>query len=112
MIESYSFGNIKINGKSYTSDVIIYEDRVDGNWWRKEGHSLHPEDLKEMVKEKPEVIIIGTGAYGVMKIPEETVEWIESSGIEIMGKPTKEAVDLYNEIAGRKKTFAGLHLTC
>jgi len=80
MIESYTFGNIKINGKSYTSDVIIYEDRVDGNWWRKEGHSLHPEDLKEMVKEKPEVIIIGTGAYGVMKIPKKLWNGLNPAG--------------------------------
>jgi len=65
-----------------------------------------------MVKEKPEVIIIGTGAYGVMKIPKKTLEWVKSCGIEITGKPTEEAVELYNGMAGRKKTVAGFHLTC
>ena len=47
MIDSYSFGEIVINGKRYTSDVIIFSDSVDDNWWRKSGHLLHKDDLKE-----------------------------------------------------------------
>ncbi|MEQ8191120.1 MAG: hypothetical protein ABRQ39_24360 [Candidatus Eremiobacterota bacterium] len=50
MIDSYDFGTIKISGKTYKSDVIIYPDRVDGKWWRKEGHSLHPDDLRVSTK--------------------------------------------------------------
>jgi len=40
MIESYKFGEILIDGVTYTSDVIIYPDSVDFKWWRKEGHLL------------------------------------------------------------------------
>ena len=43
MIESYRFGKIVINGKSYSSDVIIIGDHVKANWWRREGHRLHIE---------------------------------------------------------------------
>jgi hypothetical protein len=42
-IESYRFGEIVIDGRRYSNDVIIYPDRVDGKWWREEGHSLVPE---------------------------------------------------------------------
>jgi hypothetical protein len=44
MIESYDFGVLRIDGKEYHSDVIIYPEsspggcRVDGSWWRKQGH--------------------------------------------------------------------------
>ncbi len=48
-IEHYSFGTITIDGKSYTSDVIIYPERVDSSWWRKQGHSLHIVDLKDVI---------------------------------------------------------------
>ena len=44
-IDSYSFGQIVIDARAYASDVIIYSDRVDAAWWRKEGHRLHPEDI-------------------------------------------------------------------
>lgn len=39
-IENYNFGEIKIDGKTYTSDVIIYKDKVEDSWWRKEGHNF------------------------------------------------------------------------
>ena len=32
MIESYKFGEIVIDGTTYTSDVIIYPDNVDDKW--------------------------------------------------------------------------------
>ena len=52
-IEHYSFGNITIDGQTYTSDVIIYPERVDASWWRKEGHNLQIEDLAGVIKAEP-----------------------------------------------------------
>ena len=40
MIESYNFGKIKIKGKTYTYDLILYPDKVDDHWWRIAGHIL------------------------------------------------------------------------
>ncbi|RLI30667.1 hypothetical protein DRO48_02760, partial [Candidatus Bathyarchaeota archaeon] len=45
-IEAYGFGYIVVDGKRYTSDVIIFPDRVMDGWWRKEGHRLYVDDLK------------------------------------------------------------------
>ena len=50
-IDSYSFGRIVINGKTYTSDVIIFPDKVDASWWRKEGHLLQLADGKSAARE-------------------------------------------------------------
>jgi hypothetical protein len=44
-IESYRFGEIVIDGQRHSEDVIIYPDRVDAKWWRKEGHSLALTDV-------------------------------------------------------------------
>ncbi|MBI5043219.1 MAG: hypothetical protein HZC10_05190 [Nitrospirae bacterium] len=67
-ITHYSFGKIDIDGKTYTSDVIIYPDKVDASWWRKEGHYLQIEGMPDALKnEKPEIIIIGTGYYDAME---------------------------------------------
>ncbi len=111
-IEHYSFGNITIDGQTYTSDVIIFPDRVYSSWWRKEGHLLQVTDLKDVIKAKPEVLIVGTGAYGVMKVPEQTIEHLKSNGIEAYIENTKNAVELYNKIASKKSAIAALHLTC
>jgi len=34
MIESYSFGQMVIDGQEYTSDLIIFPDRINSSWWR------------------------------------------------------------------------------
>ncbi len=110
-IDSYSFGRIVINGKAYTSDVIIYPGRVDGAWWRREGHLLQREDLAEALKAKPEVLVIGTGYSGVMRVPRELVEQIARQGIAVKVERTSKAVEVYNELEGAK-TVAALHITC
>jgi len=55
MIESYSFGYIIINGNKYTSDVIVFPDKIKSNWWRKSGHLLLEEDISEILKFMPEI---------------------------------------------------------
>ncbi len=112
MIESYSFGKIKINGKLHTSDVIIYPDRVDDHWWRKEGHRLGVDDLKDVWQAEPEALIVGTGYYGFMKVPNELKEYATSKNIELIVESTKEAYKIYNRLASTRRTVAAFHLTC
>jgi len=96
MINSYQFGVIIVNGRRYTSDVIIYPDRVDDNWWR----------------EKPEIVVIGSGNSGLMKVPPSTRHWIEGKGIRLKVEPTQTACQIYNQLQKTHKIVAALHLTC
>jgi hypothetical protein len=111
-IEHYSFGKISINGKTYTSDVIIYPGRVDSSWWRKEGHYLQVVDLTDVINAKPEVLIIGTGYSGVMVVPKETISHLESKGIEVHVARSEKAVEMFNKLQKEKLVIAALHLTC
>ncbi len=42
---------------------VIYPDKVDAGWWRKEGHALYLVDIKEALAQNPEVLVVGTGTY-------------------------------------------------
>ncbi|NWF97512.1 MAG: hypothetical protein HXY52_01050 [Nitrospirae bacterium] len=112
MIEHYSFGKILIQGKQYTSDVIIYPDRVDASWWREKGHELSIDDLKDVFNVKPEIIVIGTGYLGLMKVPQKTIGYIETKGIKVYIERTSRAVDIFNRLQKNLKVVATLHLTC
>jgi len=112
MIDSYDFGQIIIDGRRYTTDVIIFQDRVRDGWWRKEGHRLHVEDLEEALREKPEVLIVGTGYSELMKIPSEIKKHLESEGINLIAQRTTEACKTYNRLIQSKRVVAALHLTC
>jgi len=113
MIEEYDFGRIVINGKRYMSDVIVFPDRVRANWWRREGHRLHIEDLDEVIREKPEVLVVGTGYSGLMEVPSETRKHLQNLGIQLIIQKTREACETYNQLlkSGRRAA-AALHLTC
>jgi len=111
-IEAYRFGRITIDGETYTRDLIICPDGIRTDWWRREGHSLRPEDLDAVIGLDPDVLIIGCGRDDRLNVPEETRRWIGQRGIELIELPTGEACDRYNELAGRSRVVAGLHLTC
>jgi len=112
-IENYSFGHIKIDGKNYDHDVIIFPEKVLAPWQRKEGHSLSLDDLKAVIDYKPNVLIIGTGAYGVLKIPNETLEAIKKLHIQCFHMLTFKAYKLFNEYMAKGSNVVGaFHLTC
>jgi hypothetical protein len=74
-------------------------------------HLLLIEDLYDVLTYEPEVLIVGTGADGLMKVPEKTRKFLESEGIRLITKETEEACKTYNELKDKKKV-ALLHLTC
>lgn len=112
MIDSYDFGRIVINGKRYNGDLIVFSDKVRDGWWRKEGHRLHVEDLKDVLEAKPEVLVVGTGYSGLMTVPPETRKYVESEGIELIAQNTAEACETFNRLVKSRKVVAALHLTC
>ena len=112
-IDRYVFGSITINGKEYKKDVIIFPDRVFSPWWRENGHDLSLKDLAKVIEFKPNLVIIGTGAQGIMKTPRETLKELKKYSIETITAKTEEAVKLYNKsIQNNKNVVACLHLTC
>lgn len=112
-IETYSFGLMTVDGKVYNRDLIIFPERVRTNWWRREGHCLAIEDLKEVIDYKPEALIVGTGAYGAVDIPEYTKKVLKDKQIELIEKNTSQASQIFNEyIEKGKKVVGAFHLTC
>lgn len=113
MIQSYHFGEIKIDGKTYTSDVIIYPDRIDSSWWRKTSHELGIYDIPDQVfKQNPDVILVGTGSPGLMKVLPEAKKLIESKGIKLVIEDTQKVCETYNQLSKTQKVIALFHLTC
>jgi len=115
VIEAYDFGVMVINGKRYTSDLIVYQEKVFDGWWRKEGHRLYLEDLDRIFsfEPKPQVLVVGTGYYGILKVSMKVEEVLKSRGIELVTQSTKDAVQTFNKFLGLGKRVAGaFHLTC
>jgi hypothetical protein len=111
-IEGYRFGRIVVDGETYTKDLIILPERIVSGWWRKEGHSLHPDDLEAVFEASPQVLIVGQGAYGRMQVPDGTRQAIRERGIELIAQQTGKACETYNDLKQDQQVAAALHLTC
>ncbi len=113
MIENVSFGRIEIDGRTYTSDVIVYPDgRVEDEWWRKRGHGLCFDDIARLIETGPDIIVAGTGDSGGMKPEAGLKEDLEKKGIEFIAKQNDKAYKVYNDLLSEKKVGACFHLTC
>jgi hypothetical protein len=112
-IDSYQFGKIVIDGKSYNNDLIILGDTVQPDWWRQQGHSLSADDLKTVLNAKPSVLVVGCGASGLMEIPNETRQALKKHKIQLEMHDSYKAVRKFNELSeARVNVAAALHLTC
>lgn len=113
MIDRYSFGRINIQGRDYTDDLKIIKGMVIPEWWRKKGHRVLPEDIRDILEEKPEILVIGKGRPGFLRLDSETKIRLEQEGIKLVEMSTGKAVQEFNRLTDEgKDVAAGFHLSC
>lgn len=112
MIDLYSFGKMEIQEQVYTKDLIILPDKIISPWWRVSGHKIIMKDLLDVFAYKFEILVIGTGYYGLVKIDQEVYEQAEKKDFSIITAKTSKAVKLFNENQLTKTTIGAFHLTC
>jgi hypothetical protein len=111
IIEHYEFDRYSIAGKNYTGDITIIDGKV-GKWDR-EDHILYVDNVEELVDAGPEYIIIGTGAFGALNVPNDVQTYIEGEKIKLIVTKTSKACEEFNKLAKQgKKVAAILHGTC
>jgi hypothetical protein len=115
-IKLTSFGEINIEGKRYSHDVVIEEGQVRkrqkkpskalGNEF---GHT--PLSAREDIPLHGKALFIGTGAYGGLPIMPEVYEGAKQKGVKVVAKPTVEVCKLLKDYKP-KDINAILHVTC
>ncbi|MFP3868553.1 MAG: Mth938-like domain-containing protein [Desulfobacteraceae bacterium] len=111
-IEAYDFGQIVIDGKTYRQDVLILPDRVKDDWWRQQSHLLQLQDVQEALKAGIEILVVGTGMPGQMRVDKALEDHLRQNNIELVTLPTREACDRFNQLSKSRKAAAAFHLTC
>ena len=113
MIQSYSFGEIHVNGHIFRHDIKIIHHRVIPKWRRHTGHLVSMGDIGDMIHAAPDIVIFGTGSAGRMEIDTDLEKLLLKQNIRLMARPTDQAVTLFNRLTEEgKKIAAGFHLTC
>lgn len=111
-IDCYEFGLIRIDGKTYRNDVLIWPGQIKSDWWRQEGHLLQLDDVAEALAAAPQVLVVGQGDPGNMQVDPALTAYLRDKGVDLMVFPTKQACQVINELGPRRRLAAALHLTC
>jgi hypothetical protein len=111
------FGWIEHDGVRYDHDIVIHTDRSITrrkkklSKKRKEefGHTpLSGEELADLLRERPEVVYIGTGQYGDLPLTPDALTLLVPFVTAM--KPTPDILCLLE--VEQRKVVAVLHVTC
>ncbi len=107
-IDSSKYGSITIDGKVYRHYVyIIPSGKVEE---REYGHTFTKEQVEHVLKERPEVVVIGKGTSGMASLSDEGRKLL--AGVKVIEDWTPRIREKFNELAKRKKVAAIIHVTC
>lgn len=75
-------------------------------------HTKNHQIMEHVLKENPEVVVIGKGTSGMASLSDDSTALLEERGIEIIEADTPEIRDKFNEISKTKRVAAIIHVTC
>jgi hypothetical protein len=116
-IEKTRFGSITITGEVYHHDVLI---RLDGEVKKRKkklskaiygtSHVISLDEAKHVYEDGVELLVIGSGQTGLVKLSEEAAEYFKSMNCRVDLQPTPQAFQAWNQAEGR--VIGLFHITC
>jgi hypothetical protein len=116
-IDRSEFGSITVDGKTYDHDVMIgLSGRVSKRKKKLSkqqygtSHVVSKAEAKAVFEKGSDVIIIGSGQEGNVRLSPEAEDYFAKKGCKVLLQPTQKAIRSFNRSAKRK--IALMHVTC
>ena len=116
-IDGTEFGSIIIDKESYPYDVLI---RLSGEIRKRKkklskerygtSHIVSLEEAEFVYQKGSEVLVIGTGQSGNLRLSPEAAEFFAQKGCSVLAEPTPRAIVSFNQAKGQK--IGLFHVTC
>ncbi len=112
-ITAYEFGRMIIGDTEHHNDLKILNGKVISSWWRKASHMVDAEDVDDVLSAKPEVLVVGMGDPGNMRVSIPLRAALAGARIELIEEPTAHAITTFNRLSKSGRNVAGaFHLFC
>jgi uncharacterized protein len=99
LFSGYGEGYVAVNGRRYTSSVVVSADRVIADWPAASLDELTADHLAAILELKPEVLLLGSGARFSFPDPARLAAIYKAGiGVEVMDTPA--ACRTYNILLG------------
>jgi hypothetical protein len=113
MISDFSFGRIVANGQTCNTDIKIVQGTLIPDWWRKSGHTVEIEDVQDALDTELEILVIGMGQPGYMRITDSLREHLAERNVTLIEEPTPKAIETFNHLFKEGRRVAGgFHVGC
>lgn len=116
-ITHLSWGEVQVEGyPSSFKDVKLFPGGAREWNWNETGTrhvpGIQPGDVQELLDNGSRIVILSRGKWRRLKIHPETLEYLDSLGVEAEIYPTEQAVQRYNELSMDEAVGALIHSTC
>jgi hypothetical protein len=116
-INQVSWGRLEVEGRlePYKDAKLFPGGSREWNW-RDTGTGHQPgiqiADVQELLDHGAKVVVLSRGMAECLRVPRETLDFLEQRHVTVHVLPTRQAVALYNKL-GQTQPVGGLfHTTC
>lgn len=116
-IEELSWGRMQVAGLGPGKDYKLWPGGGRAWDWSETGThhvpGIQAADVEELLTHGCRVVVLTRGMLLRLQTCPETVELLRGRGVGVRIAETREAAEIYNELAGRGEAVGGLfHSTC
>jgi hypothetical protein len=111
-----SWGRMEVEGLGVGKDFKLFPGGGRLWDWSQSGTQHEPgiqrRDVDDLLNNGATVVVLGQGMQSLLQVPDYTIAYLEERSIEVYVAETREAVRIYNEMAGTMTVGGLFHSTC
>ena len=100
-------GKIKVGNEEFSDNVVLFRDEILRDWKPADAANPTSQDLEAIIKEKPDVIVFGTG-WQTRLPPRELVFALARHGIGFEMMDTPAACRTFNVLVSEDRDVAAV----
>ncbi len=117
LITHVSWGHMTVDGIGDGKDFKLWPGGGRAWDWGETGThhvpGIQPADVAELLDNGSRTLVLSKGMLEKLQTSQATLELLETQGVPVHVAETKQAVEIYNELAARGVAVGGLfHSTC
>ena len=115
-ILAVSWGHMEVEGIGAGKDFKLYPDGGREWDWSETGMShspgIQPADVQELLDRGAVAVVLSRGMEERLRVDPAALEYLEQQSVEVHVAETREAVQIYNNLAGAVPVGGLFHSTC
>ena len=115
-VTAVSWGRIEVEGLGEGKDVKLYPGGGREWDWAETGtrHNpgIQPADVEELLEHGATTVVLSQGMDKMLNVDPATLEYLDQRSVTVHVAQTREAVEIYNKLAGHAPVGGLFHSTC